>query len=96
MQPEAEVVYFVWGINSWQEISKNLRPPKTVIKNKVMHTLMDCKGDTFYTKVQVPSGVKLDYGFLITKKRDGPAIEAVWDGYYQHYITSVKEKRNVK
>jgi len=30
--------------------------------------------------VQVPKGSTLEYGFTITKKRNGSAIDAIWDG----------------
>jgi len=44
------------------------RPLGSVFKdNKVMHTRMVRKGDTFTSTVRVPPGMKLDYKFFITK-----------------------------
>ena len=58
----------MWDINGWQAIPEAARPPGTVFKdNKVMHTRMVRKGDTFTSTVRVPAGTKLDYKFLIAK-----------------------------
>jgi hypothetical protein len=78
---EAEEVWLVWGINEWQAIPEAARPPGTVLKdNKVMHSPMVRKGDTFTTTVRVPSGTRLDYGFLITKTSRGAPV-SIWQDY---------------
>jgi hypothetical protein len=77
----AEEVWLVWGINGWQAIPEAARPPGTVLKdNKVMHTRMVRKGDTFATTVRVPPGTGLDYGFLITKTSRGVPVN-IWQDY---------------
>jgi hypothetical protein len=93
--PEAGEVFLVWGINGWVVVSEEIRPPGTAIKNKVMHTPMAMQGEVFSTSVRVPSGTSVDYGFLITKKRDGTAIKPVWEANNnQDYHTTVT-KNNV-
>ena len=77
----AEEVWLVWGINGWQAIPEAARPPGTVFKdNKVMHTRMVRKGDTFTSTVRVPPGTKLDYKFLIAKTSRG-ALVNIWQDY---------------
>ena len=71
----------MWGINGWQAIPEAARPPGTVLKdNKVMHTRMVRKGDTFATTVRVPPGTMLDYKFLITKTSRGAPV-TIWQDY---------------
>ena len=75
---EAGEAFLVWGINGWQVVPEATRPSGTVLKDAVMHTPMDQKDNAFYAKVQVPSGSTINYGFLITKTRDGVPTK-VWD-----------------
>ena len=57
------------------------RPLGSVFKdNKVMHTRMVRKGDTFTSTVRVPPGTKLDYKFLIAKTSRG-ALVNIWQDY---------------
>jgi hypothetical protein len=77
----AEEVWLVWGINGWQAIPEAARPAGTVLKdNKVMHSRMVRKGDTFATTVRVPPGTMLDYKFLITKTSGGAPVN-IWQDY---------------
>jgi len=70
----------VWGVNGWQVVPEAVRPPGTVVKdNKLMHSRMVRKGNTFATTVRVPSGTRLDYGFLITKTEGGTTVD-IWQG----------------
>lgn len=78
--PNVEEVFLVWGINGWQSLPKETQPPETLIKDKLMRTPLRLKGDFFVAQVQVPIGATLDYGFLITQKRTGPAIKPIWEG----------------
>lgn len=74
----AEEVWLVWGINGWQPIPDEARPPGTVLKdNKVMHSRMVRKGDVFATTVRVPPRTLLDYKFLITKTSRGTPV-SIW------------------
>lgn len=76
--PEAGEVSLVWGVNEWQALPEKIRPPATVINDNVMSTPMQSDGATFSARVRVPAGSKLNYGFLITKKRNGAQV-GVWD-----------------
>jgi lysophospholipase L1-like esterase len=88
IQPEAEEVYFVWGINGWRVVHENLRTPETTIKDKIMYTPMECMYDTFVAQIQVPFGATVDYGFLITKKNGTPV--KIWEANgAQDYHTKV-------
>ncbi len=77
---DAGEVTLVWGVDGWMTLPESLRPPRTTIVNNVMHTPMTKEKGYFRTTVQVPAGKTVDYGFLITKRMDGMAIEPVWDG----------------
>ncbi len=87
---EAGEVFLVWGINGWTVLPKELQPPDTVVKQGVMYTLMQRTPDFFVTKIRLPVDTILDYGFLITKKRNGVTIR-VWeaDGD-QDYHTAIR------
>jgi hypothetical protein len=86
--PEMGEVFLVWGINGWNVVPEENRPAGTEIKDKVMHTPMVRKGDTFVAKVQVPAGVTINYGFLITKSRSGAGVETIWDGHQDDLIAT--------
>ena len=86
--PEMGEVFLVWGINGWNVVPEENRPAGTEIKDEVMHTPMVRKRDTFVAKVQVPAGVTINYGFLITKSRSGAGIEAIWDGHQDDLIAA--------
>jgi hypothetical protein len=90
--PAANKVDFVWGLNGWHVVPEELRPAGTEIKNKVMHTPMLQEGVTFVTKIQVPVGTTINYGFLIKERRGIFNIfYPVWDGDYQE----IPSKNNI-
>jgi hypothetical protein len=90
--PEAGEVFLIWGIDGWCIVPEEDRPAGTVVKKAVMHTPMVHTGDAFIAQVQVPAGATLDYGFLITKKRNGAAVY-VWeaDGDQDYHITATQD-----
>jgi Gpi18-like mannosyltransferase len=75
---EAGEVFLVWGVNGWQIIPEAIRPPGTILQKNIMNTPMVREGNTFITRIQVPSGATIDYGFLITKTRNGAKV-SVWE-----------------
>lgn len=77
--PEAGEVFLVWGINGWNNVAEEMRPAGTVLKDTVMNTPMAQEGDTFVTSLEVPVGVTIDYGFLVTRKINGASIKPVWE-----------------
>jgi hypothetical protein len=89
--PEADEVFLVWGINGWSVVPAAIRPAGTVVHNGVMRTPMERHGETFIAKVQVRSGSIISYGFLVTKQRNGDAMNPVWDGDEDYYVTPIKD-----
>jgi hypothetical protein len=77
--PEAGKVYLVWGVDGWHAVPEEMRPEDTSVEDGIMHTPMIARGDVFVAKVQVPADTTVDFGFLITEKRNGNAIEPLWD-----------------
>ena len=73
--PEAGEVIFVWGINGWRPIDKEMRPPGTTVDRRLMYSPMVHVDNTFTIKIQVPSGATVDYVFLIKKNRAGSAVD---------------------
>jgi len=74
--PGAAEVWLAWGLDGWQAIPEAARPPGTVHQdNKVMHSRMIRKGDTFATTVRVPPGTVLDFSFLIVKTDEGTTVD---------------------
>lgn len=74
--PEAAEVYFVWGINGWKPAPEKTRPPHTTLTNdRVMATLMTREDDYFVVRLRVPHGATIDYGFSITRTREGAAVD---------------------
>jgi hypothetical protein len=76
---EAGQVYLVWGINGWNSLPEPFWPAGTSRNNSsTTQTLMIRDNDTFSAKVQVPSGAIIDYGFWITKTREGATAD-IWN-----------------
>ena len=87
--PAAGEVMLVWGVNGWRQIPEDMRPPRTVIHQKVMATPMARKDDSFVLTVTVESGAMIDYGFLVKQTARGTRIE-VWDGDYAYGPATTK------
>jgi hypothetical protein len=79
IHPQAGEVFLVWGTRGWNPLPEELRPAGTILKENVMHTPMSLEGDTFVARLSVPAWTAVDYGFLITKTRDGRETQAQWD-----------------
>ncbi|MCL5745489.1 MAG: hypothetical protein M1541_16455 [Acidobacteria bacterium] len=77
--PEAGEVYLIWGVDGWQTLPEVMRPADTEVKGRLMRTPMTGNQGTFKVVLRVPAGAKIDYGFLVTRTRDGSAIEPAWD-----------------
>ncbi|HSL05480.1 MAG TPA: hypothetical protein VK901_18285, partial [Nitrospiraceae bacterium] len=76
--PEAGEVWLVWGINGWQHVPDAMRPPGTIVPDKVMQTPLVRIDNTFTVTIRVPTGTVIDYGFLITKTDRGIPIK-LWE-----------------
>ena len=87
--PAAGEVIFVWGVNGWLQIPEDMRPPGTVIHQKIMATPMVQKDNSFVLTIKVESGATIDYGFLIKKSARGTRVD-VWDGDYSYGPTTNK------
>jgi hypothetical protein len=89
--PEAGEVFLVWGLDGWQIARGELRPAGTVIRKKLMHSPMSNQNGIHSIRVQVPAGMTMEYGFLITKTRDG-APANVWDGAIEYQSKPLKSR----
>jgi hypothetical protein len=78
--PGAGEVWLVWGINGWQQAPEAIRPPGTIVPDKVMQTPLIRTDNRFATTIRVPSGTVIDYGFLITKTEKGTPVKIWEDG----------------
>ncbi len=74
----AEEVSLVWGIDGWTTVPEPRRPRGTLVKNSIMYTPMDRVKGKFTSLLTLPAGATIDYAFVITKNRDGEAVE-IWD-----------------
>jgi hypothetical protein len=77
-----------WGVNGWRAVPEAQRPPGTMMRDQMMLTPMVNSDDLFSVEVKVPLGAIIDYGYLMTKQRDGTDIEEVWDGDYHTTASS--------
>jgi len=68
----------VWGIDGWQPLPDDVRPPNTEIVSGLMRTRMVHDADDLVTTLRVPAGARCNFGFLITERRDGEVIKPVW------------------
>jgi hypothetical protein len=99
--PEADEVFLVWGLNGWHLAPEELHPVGTKVKNKVMHTPMFRDENTFITKVWVPAGTSIDYGFQIAERRGiFDIVYPVSDGNYreipsENSVTEIKGTPNL-
>jgi hypothetical protein len=81
----AAEVFVVWGINGWNVVPAAVRPGSTEIVNQRMKTRMTPDRGGFVAVIDVPPGVKLDYGFTITKRRGiFNLIGPMWDPRNDH------------
>jgi len=76
--PNAEEVFFVWGINDWSPQVNNLWPEGTYSKKNMLYTPMKLIDGIFTVNLKVKYGTQLDYAFWITKGPRGVASD-VWD-----------------
>ena len=74
-------VWLVWGINEWQPVPEAVRPPGTIIINKLMHTSMVYRDALFVTTVRIPIDAIFDYKFLITKTSSNGSVQ-LWDDFH--------------
>lgn len=73
--PQASEVFLVWGINDWDTVPVQLRPPGTVLMEKALHTPMNREDNAFVIELQVPAGAMINYGFLITRAYTGQDVK---------------------
>ncbi len=84
--PSAGEIFLIWGVNGWQALAGNSWPPGTRLINNRMQTPMLAQGNTFSVRLKVPRGTRIDYGFLITKYRDGTGISPVWEARPHYWM----------
>lgn len=90
--PGAGEVWLVWGLEEWQTIPDAAYPHGTVIEGDgLMHTRMVRKNDTFVTQVRVPSGIRLNYRFLIAKMDTGTPVHVRDDAVGKSYLTKSED-----
>ena len=75
--PEAGEVWLVWGINGWQHVPDANRPSGTTVKENALHSPLVRAGDVFTAAVHAQPGTTIDFGFLITKTKDGTPVR-IW------------------
>jgi len=76
--PESAEVFVVWGINGWQNVPESLRPPGTFVTNRLMHSPMARRSDSYRAALPAPNGATINFLFLITKSgARGPV--RLWD-----------------
>jgi lipoteichoic acid synthase len=72
-------VYLVWGIDNWQLPSDKVLPAGSFIKDNLVYTLLEKKGEGFFAaNLTLKAGTLIDYVFWITK---GPLQMGtdIWD-----------------
>jgi lipoteichoic acid synthase len=100
----ANEVFFVWGINYWQNQDKALWPQGTFLKDNLLYTPMKKEEGFFSVKLDVKTKTQIDYVFWITKGPRNSKCD-VWDinlpnkDYhlftYHNSITLVESKVNI-
>ena len=78
----AQDVMVAWGIDGWQPVDEEHRPPMTTLERGVLHTPMRQEAGMLVARLTVPDEARLDYGFLVTTARNGRFITPTWDGDY--------------
>jgi hypothetical protein len=63
--PQAEEVFLLWGFGGWQSLPEQQRPAGTIIEDGLMKSPMIPESDAFVSRVQIPPGASLQYGFQI-------------------------------
>ena len=75
---EAGEVFLIWGVDGWKTIPADQQPSGTLLKNAVMHTPMTRRQDHFAATLQVSPGTLIDFGFLVTRTKEGVDIN-IWE-----------------
>ena len=65
----------------WLELDhEDLWRAETVIKQGIMHTPLKKDSSSFRTRLQVPPGTTIDFGFLFTTPLGSNPNEPIWKG----------------
>jgi hypothetical protein len=72
---QATEASLVWGLEGWQLSPETMRPPGTILKDKVMRSRMVRDGNAFVATIQLPPGTELNFWFLVGKSVDGKFVE---------------------
>lgn len=93
ISPAAGEVYLVWGINGWGLAPESQWPSGTVVQQNTLHTPMHREGQTYVSRLRVPAGTTLDFGFLTTQDSQGKAVN-IWeaDGGQDYQITPTRDQ----
>jgi len=84
VSPLAESVRILWGINNWQLLPEEQRPPGTTLtETGVMQTQMTLIDDHFSAILEVPADASIDFGFMVTVFDENHSKQEVWDGVYE-------------
>lgn len=79
---EAGAAALVWGVNGWQMVLPELRPPGTTTleapERTLMQTPMSVQNGRFVVQLQVPAGATINFIVHVLKTRSGVAVDA-WD-----------------
>jgi lipoteichoic acid synthase len=78
LAPQASVVDIVWGLDDWQALPEENRPPGTVMQENLMYTRLRRNNTLFHIDLVLPMASTLDFGFLIQNALDGSVV-GVWD-----------------
>jgi hypothetical protein len=87
-QPGAKEVFLMWGINGWRVPPESDLPAGSIVKKGKTLTPLQRDREAFTTKMKVPLGTMLDYGFLVTRTSDGRVTE-VWDDNHRQFFHTV-------
>ena len=76
--PEADEVFLVWWFNDGLIVPPELHPPGSKMQAGALVTPMEHVRGTFIATLQAPPGLVIGYCFLITRARNGAAVN-LWD-----------------
>ena len=77
-----------WGVNGWNLLPENVRPLGSAVIDGAHQVLMSRRGNLFTATAWAPRASRMNFGFLITRKR--ALLERVAQAWFPERLVSTR------
>ena len=88
LSDEAALVAMNWGVNGWNLLPENVRPLGSAVIDGAHQVLMSRRGNLFTATAWAPRASRMNFGFLITRKR--ALLERVAQAWFPERLVSTR------